>query len=58
MSNVVPIRKVVQEPTPPKKEITYNAREVAGFSLASLGIGILAGFFIGCLFTALMLKVG
>ena len=58
MSNVVPIRKVVQEPTPPKKEITYSTREVAGFSLASIGIGFLAGFFIGCLFTAFMIRVG
>lgn len=58
MSNVVPIRKPVQEPAAREKEITYNAREVAGFSLASLGIGFLAGFFIGCLFTAFMLKVG
>lgn len=58
MSNVIPIRKVVQEPTPPKKEITYSAREVAGFSLASLGIGFLTGFFIGTLFTTFVLKVG
>lgn len=57
MSNVIPIRKPVQEPAEPKKEITYSAREVAGFSIASAIVGFLAGFFVGCVFIAFALKV-
>jgi hypothetical protein len=58
MSNVIPIRKLVEEPAKVEKEITYTAREVAAYALAALGMGFLAGFFVGTVLSMIALKVG